>query len=349
MRIAFWRIDLGARGPGYALRDILAGDALPRAKAALVAHLAPDILVLSGLDHDAGLQTLSAFGVLIAEQGHSLPHGFAFPSNAGQRTGRDMTGDGRDDTPDDTQGYGHFTGERALALLSRWPVDVAGARDFSTFLWRDLPGALLPELDPEILDLQRLSSTGHWDIPVTIAPGQTLHLLIYQAGPPVFGRHATRNLRRNHDETAFWTAFLDARLHMPPPPAPLVVVGGSNLDPFDGDGMHGAMQTLLAHPALQDPMPRSTGAVLAASDPASAGHLGPHALDTVHWPDEPGNLRVSYILPGTNLRVQNAGVFWPRPDSAEAAFLGPSDAPIARHRPVWVDIARSSLVRATPP
>lgn len=301
---------------------------------------------MSGLDYDHGQQALSAFAALIAEQGHDLPHRFAFPSNAGQRTGRDMTGDGRDSTPDDTQGYGRYAGERALALLSRWPIDEARARDFSDFRWRDLPEARLPDLDPEVLAIQRLSSTGHWDIPVRIGPVAALHLLIYQAGPPVFGRHPTRNLWRNHDETAFWTAFLDGRLPMPPPQAPIVIMGGSNLDPFDGDGLQTAMQALLAHPALQDPQPRSAGAALAATDPASSAHHGPHALDTVHWPDQPGNLRVSYILPGADLMVQASGVFWPPPDSPEAALF---DLTNAQHRPVWVDITRESLSRTVLP
>ena len=350
MRLAFWRIDLGGRGPGYALQDILARDRAVLHKAELIAHIAPDVLVLSGLDHDHDLVALRAFRDVIAEKGHVFTATFAFSSNAGLRTGRDMTGDGRHDTADDTQGYGRFRGERALALLSNFPVDDANARDFSQFLWRDLPGALLPEdvsgavLADEVLALQRLSSTGHWDVPILI-DGQSLHLLIYQAGPPVFGGRGTRNLHRNHDETAFWTHFLDNRLPMAPPEAPLVVIGGSNLDPFDGDGLHGAMRDLLAHPALQDPQPQSAGGRLAAHDPPNAAHLGPPELDTVHWPQRPGpgNLRVSYILPSSELRVRASGVFWPATESAERARLGDPDAPPTRHRLVWVDLDRDSL------
>jgi hypothetical protein len=312
---------------------------LAQAKAAVLAHLAPDILVLSGLDYDHGLQGVAAFRDMLAGQGHAMGHVFAFPSNAGLRTGRDMTGDGRDHTADDTQGYGQFRGQKALALLSRLPIDSASARDFSGFLWRDLPGARLPDLPAEAVEIQRLSSTGHWDIPILLAPAERLHLLIYQAGPPVFGGHPTRNRLRNHDETAFWRAFLEGQLPMPPPDAPFVLLGGSNLDPYDGDGIHSAMQALLAHPALQDPLPQSVGAMLAATG-LSAGHSGPHGADTVHWPDAPGNLRVSYILPGAGVQVLGAGVFWPAPDAPDAALLGPPDAPLFRHRPVWVDIAR---------
>ena len=256
------------------------------------------------------------------------------------RTGLDMTGDGRNDSADDTQGYGEFRGAKALAVLSRLPIAQAQARDFSGFLWRDLPHALLPEISSEALEIQRLSSTGHWDVPVLISPQQRLHLLIYQAGPPIFGRHENRNLFRNHDETAFWTWFLDGNLPMPPPEGAFVLIGGSNLDPEDGDGMHQAMRSLLAHPALQDPRPTSEGARLASTDPRNAAHRGPPELDTVHWPQipGPGNLRVSYILPARDLQVMGSGVFWPVPNSPEAYLLGDQDAPPTRHRLVWVDV-----------
>ncbi len=301
--------------------------------------------MLSGIDHDHGLITLAAFRDLIAARGTDYPHLFAFASNAGLRTGRDMTGDGRSDTPDDTQGYGPYRGAKALAVLSRFPVALERARDFSGFLWRDLPGALLPDIPAGALAIQRLSSTGHWDVPVQIARDQILHLLVYQAGPPVFGGANNRNRLRNHDETAFWLRLLDGELPMPAPEDPFVLLGGSNLDPEDGDGLHQAMRSLLAHPALQDPRPTSPGAALAATDDRNADHRSPPERDTVHWPQipGPGNLRVSYILPAHDLRISDAGVFWPTPDSPEAALLGDPDDPPTRHRMVWVDIETGSL------
>lgn len=309
--------------------------------AALIAHVAPDILVLSGLDHDHDLAALQVLRGLIAGKGHYFPHLFAFASNAGLRTCLDMTGDGRSDTADDTQGYGAFRGARALAILSRYPFDAGNARDFSGFLWRDLPQARLPDMPPEALAIQRLSSTGHWDVPVIVGPETRLHLMVYQAGPPVFGGPGNRNLLRNHDETAFWLRFLEGALPMAPPEAPFVLLGGSNLDPEDGDGMQEAMRALLAHPALQDPRPASEGGMRAAD----TGHRGPPEHDTVHWPQQsgPGNLRVSYILPSREVQVSAAGVFWPAPESPEAHLLGDAEAPPTRHRLVWVDLVRDSL------
>ncbi len=343
--MAFWRIDLGGRGPGYALRDILAPTQAATSTARLIAHVRPDILVLSGLDYDHSLAALGALRDLVAEHGHDFQHFFARPSNAGLRHPAQAQSPRARTGPDDAQGYGRFAGSGALALLTRYPVDLPELRDFSDFLWRDLPDSLIPERDDAWRRTQRLSSTGHWDVPVILDSGQRLHLLIYQAGPPVFGDAHHTNRLRNHDETAFWTAYLDARLAVPPPAGPLVVMGGSNLDPHDGDGLHQAMRALLTHPRLQDPQPSSDGARHAAHTQKDRAHLGPPELDTVHWPQDrgPGNLRVSYILPSVGLRVTGSGVFWPHPDVPEYAYLGAADSPPTRHRLVWVDIDRASL------
>ncbi len=83
---------------------------------------------------------------------------------------------------------------------------------------RTLPGALLPEVDgkpfpsPQALAVQRLSSVGHWDVPVLLGAGKRLHLLAFAAGPPVFDGPEDRNGKRNHDEVAFWSLYLDGRL-----------------------------------------------------------------------------------------------------------------------------------------
>jgi hypothetical protein len=348
LRVMFWRIDLKSQGPGVALRDILARAPRPVLLARVTAHIQPDILVLSGLDYDHGLVTLAALRDLMAEAGHIFDHIHAYSSNAGLRTGLDLNMDGRTDTPDDAQGFGHFTGQKGLAVLSRLPIDTLKSRDFSDFRWADLPATQSPHVaDGPMADLQvhasqRLSSTGHWDIAVTTAAGP-LHVLVWQAGPPAFGGAGPRNKMRNHDETAFWTAFLDRKLPFQPPDAPFVLVGGSNLDPFDGDGDRVAIRELLAQAALQDPEPASAGAVVAAkADPRSAVHTGPHATDTVHWPQEygPGNLRVSYILPSAELTVHGGGVFWPAPDDPLVELLGTEVTTPSRHRPVWVDIER---------
>jgi hypothetical protein len=345
LRIATYNAALSRDGPGLLLRDILRGDdAQIAAVADVIAHVAPDILLLTAIDHDGTLAALHAFAAELAARGASYPHRFAFAPNAGQPSGLDLDGDGRTGTPDDAHGHGDFAGAKGMAILSRLPIDPDEARDFSGFPWRDLPGALYPAdgaPEPEQAQaVQRLSSTGHWDVPVVLPDGARLHLLAFYASPPVFGGPGARNLRRNHDEVRFWQLFLDGALPMAPPDAPVVLLGDSNLDPLDGDGRGAAMAALLSHPALRDPAPRSAGGPL-ATGPRDAGHRGDPGLDTVHWPQAngPGNLRVDYVLPDARLRVVDAGVFWPGPDTPEAALLGTGEAAASRHRLVWVDIA----------
>lgn len=342
LRLATFNAALGRRGPGLLLRDILAGeDAQIAAVVAVIAAADADVLLLTAVDWDHDLVALGALADRLEAAGHAYPHRLAFRPNTGMQTGLDLTGDGRRGTPDDAQGYGAFAGARGMALLSRLPVARDEARDFSAFLWRDLPGALIPERDgapfpsDEVFAIQRLSTTGHWDVPLVLPGEGRLHVLAWHATPPLFGGPADRNLRRNHDETRFWTLFLDGALPFAPPSGPFVLMGDANLDPFDGDGMGAAMQALLAHPALQDPAPASAGA-LAAQGPADTGHTGPPALDTVQWdgPRQPGNLRVDYVLPSADLEVLGAGVLWPLPDEALAAAVEAA----SRHRLVWVDV-----------
>lgn len=329
------------------LRDLGRDDPQIAAVTRIVAHVAPDILVLAGVDWDLDGLTLAALAERFAAVGHDLPHRFAGPPNAGLSTGVDLDGDGRLGHPRDAQGYGLFRGAGALAVLSRFPLDTEGLRDFTGLLWADLPGAIPPVVDgvpfPDKRRFagQRLSSTSHWAVPVTLPRGEGLTLLVWKATPPVFDGPEDRNGRRNHDEAALWLRLLEGALG-PVPEGPLAVIGGANLDPFDGDGRAEALEALLAHPRLQDPAPESLGGVAAARDQggANARHRGDPARDTADWRDDPGpgNLRVDYILPSADLTVAGAGVFWPPPGDPLAALLDEGGTAASRHRLVWVDL-----------
>ena len=341
LRLAFWTVDLTRRGPGLLLRDILSGDPQVAAVAGVVAQVSPDILVLAGIDWDHGLAALRSLERSFAAGGAAYPHLFALRPNRGMATGLDLDGDGRTGGPGDAQGWGRFAGAEGLAILSRLPLG-PDPRDLSPFLWRDLPDNLLlsDTLPAGVPEVQRLSSSGHWIVPVRLQSGGGLSLLVWHATPPVFDGPEDRNGRRNHDEAALWLALLDGRMPgIPPPPGPLVVMGNANLDPVDGDGRPQALLALLAHPALRDPVPASAGAVAAtlSQGGVNATQRGLPALDTVDWPDGPGgpgNLRVDYILPSADLRVVGAGVHWPPPGTPS----GDIAAAAARHRLVWVDL-----------
>lgn len=285
------------------------------------------MLLLTAVDYDRGGVALDLLADRLADAGQDYAYRFAFRPNTGMQTGLDVDGNGRPGDPRDAQGYGLFSGQGGMAILSRLPLDEAAARDHSAFLWRDLPGALLPPDTAELLAIQRLATTGFWDVPVLTDAGP-LHLLAWHATPPVFDGPEDRNGKRNHDEAAFWRLYLDGALPMPPPDAPFVILGDGNLDPADGDGLREGIGALLAHPAVQDPQPRGSHA---RTEPA---HQGDPALDTVLY-DDLGGLRLDYVLPSTRLTVTAAGVLWPPADDPLAADL----AAASRHFPVWVDIA----------
>ncbi|WP_428830121.1 endonuclease/exonuclease/phosphatase family protein [Cereibacter changlensis] len=330
LRIATWNAALTRDGPGLLLRDMERGDdpqllAVERMLAALDA----DVLLLTGIDYDLGLVALRQLADRLAGQGLAYPHRFALRPNSGRPTGLDLDLDGRRGGPRDAQGYGRFSGEAGMAILSRLPIDTAAVRDFSGLLWRDLPGSLSPD-EGEARALQRLSTTGHWEAPLRLPGGGSLRLLAWYATPPVFDGPEDRNGRRNHDEAAFWRLLLDARLPMPPPPPPFVILGDANLDPEDGEGLRQGLAALLVHPALQDPRPRGRGG---HHDP---GQRGDPALDTADFTakEGPGHLRVDLVLPSADLQVAGSGVLWPPPGDPLAAVA----ATASRHRPVWVDI-----------
>lgn len=338
MTVAIYNVELNRDGPGLLLRDVQTGkDAQAEAAAAVIAAAAPDVLLLTGIDYDHRLAALSAFAARIAARGADYPNLLALRPNTGWMTPLDLDGDGRLGGPGDAQGWGRFAGEGGMAILSRLPIDEAAVQDFSSFLWADLPDALLPpDMAAEVAEIQRLSTTGHWAVPVILPGGGRLTLLAWHATPPVFDGPEDRNGRRNHDEAAFWTALLDGRLPFPPPAAPFVLLGDGNLDPADGEGRPEAIRALLADPRLQDPAARSDGAGgAAAQGGVNDGHRGDPALDTADWPDDPGkpgNMRVDLVLPSADLPVLEAGVLWPR----AGVPLAEEARAASRHRLVWV-------------
>lgn len=335
--MATFNADLTRKGPGLLLRDILTGeDPQVEAAAGVIAAAAPDVILLTGIDYDLDGVALAAFAARIAAAGGGYPHRFTARPNTGMATGLDLDGDGRPGGPGDAQGFGRFAGEGGMAVLSRLPLGQAA--DYSALLWRDLPGNLMAGagLAEEVAAVQRLSTTGHWAVPVDLPGGGQITLLAWLATPPVFDGPEDRNGRRNHDEAAFWLRLLDGDLPFAPPAAPFVLLGDANLDPVDGEGRVEALAALLADPRVQDLRPESAGAAAAAAQGgANARHKGPAALDTADWPDDPGpgNMRVDYVLASGGLVVEGAGVWWPASGAA-----ADQAAAASRHRLVFVDI-----------
>jgi len=296
------------------LRDILSGkDAQVGAVIRVLARLDADVLALTSFDFDHNLTALSAFADQLGLAGVEYPYRFALRPNTGMATGLDLDHNGRTGEPRDAQGFGYFSGQDGMAVLSRLPINLGGVRDFSVYLWRDLPQALLPDdMTNAARAVQRLSTTGHWQVPLILPDATALTLLFWHATPPVFDGPEDRNGRRNHDEAAFWLHLLAGDLPFAPPASPFILLGDGNLDPDKGDGRTDAITALLTHPALQDPLP---------------------GLPTADY-DHPGPLRVDFLLPSAELRVTAAGVLRPGKAPEDVALF----AAASRHYPVWADL-----------
>lgn len=319
IRIATYNTELQRDGPGLFLRDLVRGTD-PQIDAVLRVIVAADadVLALQGIDYDLTGEALRRFA-----KAAGYPHSFARRPNTGLPTTFDMDGDGRLGGPRDAQGYGRFSGQGGMAILSRFPIEAERAQDLSDLLWINMPDALLPEQNGtpfpsvEALAAQRLSTTGHWIVPLA-GPAGPFDLLTFHATPPVFDGPEDRNGKRNHDEIRLWAHVLSGAVGTASMGA-FVIAGDANLDPEDGDGIKTAIRSLLALPQLQDPAPR--------------GHAG---TDTVDWSDPiPGDLRVDYVLPSTHFTVVDSGVIWPEPEDPMAATV----ALASRHRLVWVDLS----------
>jgi len=352
--VATFNVSLGRDGPGLLVRDLAkGGDPQIATVLAIINTVRPDILLLTDFDYDYGGIALGLFAAQLERSGLRYAHKFALRPNSGLMTLLDLDGDRRTFGPGDGQGFGDFAGSQGMAILSRLPVLAADVRDFSALLWKDLPGANLPRRfgkpfpSERAQAQQRLSSKGHWDVPVKLPDGSVLHLLASHPTPPVFDGPEDRNGLRNLDEIRFWSLYLDGAALSgfdPRAPAPFVILGDLNADPNDGEGSHTAIQNLLAHPLVQDPLPASQGAVVASRQQAGGNldHLSDPALDTVDWDEvrTPGNMRVDYVLPSSDLRVSGAAVFWPAPDQTGFALVESDGQTGSHHRLVWVDIER---------
>ena len=309
LRIATFNTELSRKGPGLLLRDILKGsDPQITAVLDLLVEANADVVGLQGFDYDLENRALNAFGDALKNKGLYYPYLFAAPPNAGRQTGVDLNGDGRTDGPDDAQGYGRFYGAGSMAILSRFAIDTNHVQDFAPMLWRDLPGAELPQVDGKPFPnanahaVQRLSSHGHWVVPILHPDLGPISILTFHATPPVFDGSEDRNGKRNADEIRFWPLFMAGKIGQAPSTR-FVLLGDANLDPNKGAGRRDTIRALLDHPALQDPL---------AEQP------------TVHWP-QTGPMRVSYILPSTDWRIIDAQVV-------------PQIAAASRHSLLWVDL-----------
>ena len=370
VRFATYNASLNRAAAGQLVSDLSTPDnTQARNIAEVLQRVRPDVLLLNEFDYVEGYQAVDLFRRNYLERSQQgarpirYPYAFTAPSNTGIPTGFDLDRSGTVGGGNDAYGFGEFPGQYGMVVLSGYPIDYEQIRTFQTFRWADMPGALLPD-DPataapadwyssEILEVFRLSSKSHWDVPVKIGR-RTVHVLASHPTPPTFDGPEDRNGTRNHDEIRFWADYVtpgagrymyddEGRRGGLRPGSRFVILGDQNADPLDGDSVDAAINQLLDSRWIRDPKPTSAGAVEAArlQGGANLTHRGDPAYDTADFNDNPapGNLRADYVLPSRRgLKVKGAGVFWPVRSDPLSRLTGEFPFPTSDHRLVWVDL-----------
>ena len=374
VRFATFNASLNRNFDGQLVADLSTpANQQARNVAETIQRIRPDVLLINEFDYDAAGTALRLFQdnyLSISQNGAApivYPYRFAAPSNTGIPSGFDLNNNGVVAGPDDAFGFGFFPGQFGMAVYSLYPIDPTGVRTFQHFLWKDMPGALLPDdpataapadwYSPAELAVFRLSSKSHWDLPIVIGK-KVVHFLVSHPTPPVFDGPEDRNGRRNYDEIRFWADYItpgasgyvydDAGRRGGLKPGSLFVIAGDqNSDPLDGDSIPGSAQLLLEHPLINTKLtPDSPGAVEqnALQGGANLTHRSDPRFDTADFADTaPGNLRADYVLPRKNLQLVDAGVFWPLMSDPLFRLVGTFPFPTSDHRAVWIDVTVPSV------
>jgi hypothetical protein len=370
VRFATFNASLNRNSAGQAASDLSTPDnAQAKAVAEIIQRARPQILLINEFDfyEDNLLAELFQDNYLsIGQNGAEpidYPYVFVAESNTGIPSGFDLNNNGVIAGADDAFGFGFFPGQFGMAVFSQFPIDYAAVRTFQHFLWKDMPGALLPD-DPNTpepadwyseaeLDVFRLSSKSHWDVPIDVGH-RTVHFLVSHPTPPVFDGPEDRNGTRNSDEIRFWSDYVTpgpASTYIYDdgggqgglaPGAAFVIAGDQNSDPLDGDSIPGSIQQLLDHPLVNTQFtPESAGAIEATAlqGGANTTHESDPRFDTADFADTaPGNLRADYVLPRVSLRMVDGAVFWPLQADALFRLTGVFPFPSSDHRLVWIDV-----------
>ncbi len=292
---------------------------------------------------------------------------FMAPSNTGQASGYDLDHDGQavtdypvppsasdDGTPaaqtpegrsfgNDTWGFGTFPGQYAMALLVRQDltIDREFARTFRHFRWRDAadthppvdPETRQPWYDEATWNRFPLSSKSHWDVPITLDSGRTLHLLLSHPTPAAFDGQEQRNRLRNRAEIKFWSDYIASTLSADgvasivddtgtpgglEPGARFIIMGDLNADPDEGSAIDDPIGSfLLSNPAINASFtPRADAEGIAAFPRLDSD-------DTAQW-----GMRVDYVLPSVDIAILD-GMIVRRAEGLNQ---------VSDHFPVYLDV-----------
>ena len=237
VRFATFNASLNRNAAGQALADLSTPDNVQAQNVAeIIQRVRPDVLLINEFDYYAPTAAhpegplVEAFRDNYLRVPHNgaapinYPYSFVAESNTGISSGFDLNNFGgtvtTPETPgygDDSFGFGQFPGQFGMVVYSRYPIATKDIRTFQHFLWKDMPGARLPDnpatpapadwYTPAELAVFRLSSKSHWDVPIKIR-SQIVHFLVSHPTPPVFDGAEDRNGTRNHDEIRLWADYI---------------------------------------------------------------------------------------------------------------------------------------------
>ncbi|AFZ49482.1 phytase [Dactylococcopsis salina] len=381
LRFASFNASLNRDSEGELITDLSTPDnEQAQTIAEIIQRNNPDVILINEFDDDSEGEAAQLFqdNYLSIPQSEGLnpvnyPHVFFAPSNTGIPSGFDLDNNGEIGGGNDAFGFGNFPGQFGMLLLSKHPIVEEEVRTFQNFLWKDMPGALLPDnpdtpepndwYSEEELEAFRLSSKNHWDIPININ-GEIIHALAAHPTPPVFDGEEDRNGLRNHDEIRLFADYINpnesdyiyddnGNFGGLEAGEKFVILGDYNADPFDGDSSNDAALQLTENPLINNSViPSSEGGVDASQRQGELNetHQGNPAYDTADFgpDDQTGNLRVDYALPSANLEIQEASVFWPEQGEPLFDLVGNFPFPSSDHRLVSVDIATNNTNKEIP-
>ncbi|MDJ0552975.1 MAG: phytase [Microcoleaceae cyanobacterium MO_207.B10] len=387
VRFASFNASLNRGEAGQLIQDLSTPEnEQAQTVAEIIQRVNPDVLLVNEFDFDAEGIAADIFRdnyLEISQNGVDpveYPFVYIAPSNTGIASGFDLDNNGEivaipgaDGYGNDALGFGNFPGQFAMVLFSKYPIVEEGIRTFQNFLWRDMPGALLPDnletpepndwYSEEELEVFPLSSKSHWDIPIEVN-GEIIHVLASHPTPPVFDGPEDRNGLRNHDEIRFWADYVTpgegdyiyddvGNFGGLNPGNSFVIMGDQNADPFDGDSFNNAINQLLENPLVNTSVtPDSAGGVDATNRQGgeSANHSGDPRFDTADFNDAEGtsgNLRVDYVLPSIDQEIVDAAVFWPTENDDLFTLVGDFPFPSSDHRLVWADVTNENRKTVT--
>lgn len=346
--------------------------------ARVIQHNNPDVILVNEFDYDAAELSAKRFRenyLEVAQSGENpvyYAYAFVAPANTGVHSGFDLDNNGSVvSTPgatgygEDAFGFGTRPGQYAFVVFSKFPIDTGNVRTFQNFLWKDMPGALLPD-NPNIvgaadwystdeLNVFRLSSKNHADVPVLVN-GTPVHILASHPTPPVFDEGAPwiagvdHNGRRNSDEIRFWSDYVNPATssyiyddtETPatatgglPANTRFIIAGDLNADNNEGDSTDPAIKQVIGGIAT------AGGATIPANPYVNSIFLpadgaGPQADDTAAFS---GGVRVDYALPSAfGLTVNSGAVFWPAAGNPLLAATTASD-----HHMVYLNLSLSAV------